>query len=518
MRYTIYLADDNELFRESMEKTTDWEALSCELVGSAGDGETAYREILERKPDIILMDIRMPGMSGLETASMLRQNGYEGKVILITGYSDFGYAQKGIRVGVFDYLLKPVDDTELANVIGRAEKQIEKEREGREETRAERKKEEIPDKEMNALLSSAIGGDADAAEKMTQMVLAGGCLVHYELLRACPDDAAISRSQPMQDFVRKAEDAFLESREEGTLLFHALYGSALYVLLLFTNFMKKGEDDVAAIALASRAEEKAGEPLCISISGCHDRFSELPDAREETRFSYDSRFFIENRKIVHYRSLQSRSISGIYPIMLKEEEVQKTLRESPKSVGEKLDELEDLLRSEDVLDIHVVRSILSNLAIMMDAVLQTESGEEPKNIGSTAEEVRDAATLTDAFDVLKRCAVKLQVAAGKSDEGKHAVTDKVLAYLEEHYKEHISLGDVADYAGVSQGHLCRVLKSDTDDTFVNLLNKIRVRHAREMLKTHRYKVYEVAEQVGFTNYAYFYQTYRKYTGEAPTKS
>ena len=118
--YKVYLADDNELFRESMLQTIDWAKQDCVLVGSAGDGETACRDILRLKPDIVLMDIRMPGMSGLEVASILQQRRERARIILITGYSDFGYAQKGIRVGVFDYLLKPVDDSELQNVIARA--------------------------------------------------------------------------------------------------------------------------------------------------------------------------------------------------------------------------------------------------------------------------------------------------------------------------------------------------------------------------------------------------------------
>ena len=518
--YTIYIADDNELFRESMVKTTDWKALGCVLCGSAGDGETACREILERNPDIVLMDIRMPGMSGLEAASLLRQNGNRSKVILVTGYSDFGYAQKGIRVGVFDYLLKPVDDTELSNVIARAIQTIEKEKaEAPAPEKPEIVQRGIPQEEMNALLSAALDGSEEAPEKMKRLVMDNLCLVHYELLRACPDGAARENEEPMQDWVRRAVAAFARSREEGTLLFHALSGQALYVLLLFTNIKKPGDDDVAAVSLASRALGEAENTLCISISGCHEQFRELADAREETRFSYDSRFFIENRKVIHYRSLQSRSMANLFPIMLKEEEVQNTLRRNPREVGQELTTLEEMLRKEDVLDAAVVRNILTNLAIMMDAVLaeHKKGGEEQGRGRSAAQEVRGAATLRDAFEVLSRYAVKLSVMAEREGEDKHLITDRVMAYLEEHYAEHISLGDAADYAGVSQGHLCRVLKSDTNDTFVNLLNRIRIRKAKEMLSSHRYKVYEVAEKVGFTNYAYFYQTYRKYTGEAPTK-
>ena len=107
--------------------------------------------------------------------------------------------------------------------------------------------------------------------------------------------------------------------------------------------------------------------------------------------------------------------------------------------------------------------------------------------------------------------------AEREGEDKHLITDRVMAYLEEHYAEHISLGDAADYAGVSQGHLCRVLKSDTNDTFVNLLNRIRIRKAKEMLSSHRYKVYEVAEMVGYRDIAYFSTTFKKVAGVSPSE-
>lgn len=131
--YRVYLADDNDLFRDSLIKTIQWDRIGCKLVGSARDGNTAGREIMELLPDIVLMDIRMPGMSGLEIAALLRSEGFDGRVIIITGYSDFGYAQKSIRIGVFDYLLKPVDEHELENVIVRAGEDIEKKRESRAE-------------------------------------------------------------------------------------------------------------------------------------------------------------------------------------------------------------------------------------------------------------------------------------------------------------------------------------------------------------------------------------------------
>ncbi|MBQ8956005.1 MAG: helix-turn-helix transcriptional regulator, partial [Lachnospiraceae bacterium] len=90
-------------------------------------------------------------------------------------------------------------------------------------------------------------------------------------------------------------------------------------------------------------------------------------------------------------------------------------------------------------------------------------------------------------------------------------------YINCHYMEHISLKDTADECGVSESYLCRNLKIDTGETFVNLLNKIRIQKAIELLKEKNLKVYEIAEVVGYSNYAYFYQMFKKVTGCTPTE-
>lgn len=85
------------------------------------------------------------------------------------------------------------------------------------------------------------------------------------------------------------------------------------------------------------------------------------------------------------------------------------------------------------------------------------------------------------------------------------------------YMKPISLGDAAADAGISESHLCRLLKNETGETFVNILNKIRIQRAEHLIATGTYKVYEVAELVGFSNYAYFYQVFRKLAGVTPTE-
>ena len=92
---------------------------------------------------------------------------------------------------------------------------------------------------------------------------------------------------------------------------------------------------------------------------------------------------------------------------------------------------------------------------------------------------------------------------------------KVLDFINTHYMENITLYDAAEDAGISESHLCRILKKETGESFVNILNKIRIQKAQKLLQKGDLKVYEIAEIVGFSNYAYFYQVFKKITGCSP---
>ncbi len=524
--YRIYLADDNDLFRESLIQTIHWEELGCSLVGNARDGETAGKEISELEPDIVLLDIRMPGMSGLELASLLKSRGFDGRIIIITGYSDFAYAQKSIRIGVFDYLLKPIDDSELESVIRKAMADLDEKRERRVESHfaglTERKSEATATKEIESMLQRALSGDEEVLEEMNRAVNAQICYTRYELFRISPDRPDLVAGQSVEVWNRYVRGLLDTRRNDSFTVYYASHDNAMFALVLFRKFDDAKDYDIEAVRLANQAYEKSVEEnsdVCISISRCHESLGNLQDALREAAFSYDSRFFIENRHIIHYNSLKSNSMSNIYPIMQKVEEFYGLLRSNPKEIGKSLDEIEIMFHAGGYFDLPVLRNILGNMAIMINMML-AEYGEEEEgaslNVGNIVLEMDAVGTLDEAFRILRKYAVKIVVQAQESAEDTNGtVTTKIMSYLEAHYAEHIGLQDACDYVGLSRGHVSRLLKSATGESFVTLLNRIRIEKAREMLATHEYKVYEVAEATGFSNYAYFYQAYKKYTGLSP---
>ncbi len=115
--YRVFLADDEVWEMKAMKKIIQQMELPILVDGEAEDGISAWKELLEKKPDILLTDIRMPGLTGLELVKKIRQEEMNIKVVFISGFADFFYAQKALRMGVSDYLLKPVEEEELREIL-----------------------------------------------------------------------------------------------------------------------------------------------------------------------------------------------------------------------------------------------------------------------------------------------------------------------------------------------------------------------------------------------------------------
>lgn len=124
----VLIVEDEELIRKGLIYTIDWMAMGCIIVGEAKDGEEGLVQIEKLKPDVVITDIRMPKMTGIEMIAEAQNRNQEDFVpVILTSYSDFEYARTSIRLGVFEYLLKPVSDEALKEVMERVERKHQQE-------------------------------------------------------------------------------------------------------------------------------------------------------------------------------------------------------------------------------------------------------------------------------------------------------------------------------------------------------------------------------------------------------
>ena len=155
----VFLVEDEYIIREAIRKTINWEQEGFELTGEAGDGEKAYPMIMQSRPDILITDIRMPFMDGLELSRLVCSSLPHTRIIILSGYDDFSYAREAISIGVTEYLLKPVTGAKLLETMKKIGTDIAAERE-RENYRAiyEKEHEERIRLERSAFLKNVISG------------------------------------------------------------------------------------------------------------------------------------------------------------------------------------------------------------------------------------------------------------------------------------------------------------------------------------------------------------------------
>ena len=117
--YRIMLVDDEEEVRKAMIRQMDWEQLGFTVAGDAENGRDALEKLEQLEPDVVMTDIRMPYMDGLALTARIREKYPSVKILIFSGYDDFEYAQQAIKLHVTEYILKPVNSQELAEILQR---------------------------------------------------------------------------------------------------------------------------------------------------------------------------------------------------------------------------------------------------------------------------------------------------------------------------------------------------------------------------------------------------------------
>ena len=509
IRIKILVADDNPLTLQSLQTTLPWKEWGYELTACAKNGNEAWEKISRYHPDIVILDIHMPGMSGLEVASLIQNLQEKPVVILLSAYDEFTYAKKGIRLGVFDYLLKPLDNGELKMVLDKAAQFLEKE--------SHRNNQTWRKDWCEKLLMEGLSGGLDAAQTLGaylseqwhpygySLILLQrqeGSRKDFEAFRTEISD--ILRNEPVQHLIVEVKD-----------------GSV--VLLGFTSLRLVRDYDLEALYFAGQIVERAKAcalRLFAGISNYTEKPERLENMYEEAKFAAESRFFLENKSVIHYQSVMSRSVHNEYLMSRKMQEIFLAL--SQKNVDGFLDFLDafiELLQQDKRYDTEYVRTIFSQIAFSVSSMLDNCSmgDEQIKTINEIQDEIQKISSLQDMVkwirEYARTCAEHLQ----KKELPISIQTKRALDFLNTNYMKQLSLGDAASSIGVSESHLCRLLKNETGETFVNILSKIRIQKAKQLIESGKYKVYEVAEMVGIANYAYFYQVFRKITGVSPTE-
>jgi len=524
----VFLVEDEIVMREGIKKKIEWEKEGFVFSGDAGDGELAYPQILQKKPDILITDIRMPFMDGLELSRLVKKELPDIRIILLSGYDEFEYAKEAINIGIAEYLLKPVTSSQLVGTLKKVKQAIEEEQRRKEPGGAGDLSEERQIMhERQKLFRRLTSGRLSVSEMLNE-----GRKIGVEL--AAPEYNILM----LQLFPAQEDET---EQLSGTRDALAAYAKGHSGVLL----VEMGWDQYACLI---RGTEQAPVECIVQdiqqmLDGCQEaeyygslgrralRLSDLKRCFEEANREFANRFLQKHQHISIYRENAS---AWHFP---QEEE---NLNLSNLS-GSKHDwkKLEGFLYTGDRADIPTfveeytekighanLRSRIFCQYFLLDvyiiglSVLEKIGGGN-ELLESRCGDIRQMQTALLSLEDTKAyfsgvLEAVIDFREKKKDDKYEAVLRRAQDYIGEHYaSDDISLNQVAQEAGMSPNHFSAVFSQEMGKTFVEYLTNVRMEKAKQLLRTSSMKAIEVSFAVGYRDPHYFSTLFKKTQGCTP---
>lgn len=535
MIFKLLIVDDEATMRKGIANFMNWEVIDCEVAATASDGLEAI-DILKKTPiDIVITDIKMPEADGLEVAKYVYENHPDIKVILLTGYADFEYAQTAIRYNVSSFILKPANKKSLFEAVQEAQKtliiskknsSIAKEelaflkdqllQELTDQPCTKNRRERLDELGLSlehycvAAFRMTSSGDDIAALKRTiieekrnaycyrynNLIIAVYFLtrpctaVPAEILNNCREITKIAGSLAERDILAGISNPHSHAPEFGTAVAEAIHALSL------TFYAEEN------VSLFSDAPENDAYSLTAQNSMDLFRFENCLNNRQ-----FDSAAGAINSIFMKFKSNLTNSYdaknicSQIYYICSRVL-IQNCIhtRFCPGS-GRLADASGNA--SHDVLQ----RSGNSAEGAADNAGLEAEY----------LSEIRRAADIFSLEQTIRR----LLSLTCQRLLGEHGVQNKLassaVSYIHEHLSEPLSLESLAQELHISASHLSRTFKKSRNESLTEYINRTRIEKAKEYLKTTDTLTYEIAELVGYHDPTYFSSIFKKYVGVSPTE-
>lgn len=518
-KYKVILVDDEPIILRSLQAAIGWEELGLEVAGTARNGEAALKLIEAHAPDIVISDIRMPGMDGIALMKEVLAGGPKRIFIVISGYGEFEYAREALRQGAFDYLLKPIDHEELTGMLERAAAQL--------DARTENER----------LLHSAKALSVMARERLFAEWIEGNDrpLGHMQWMENSElEQEYVMAVVQLDRYLRLNEQWMMDEKrlwlfairnilEEWSLQHGALtmfpFHSGEWILL----FPSGGQADAAALGhdLISQIKKYAKLGCSVGLSRPCTGIRQLSAAYQSATRALYRRFYSEREGVFadeEGQQAEARPSDLKYPRQL-----ESVLAESVRTL--------DLQRMEaafDDLKQYIERHaaakdaaerLLVEIAVVLYRQLEYASVLADWPLDGLIQALHEAEHLQEAIDLLKKAFAGQMEESMKSQtkEDARSLIEKAKLYMMNHYHKDLGIEEVAEVAGLSISHFCTLFKQATGYTFLEYLTECRMEKAKYMLKHTSVKVYQIAPMVGYQDPKYFTQVFKKATGRTPSE-
>lgn len=488
----LYIAEDEEWIRRGIKKMIRWGELSLELAGEADNGVLAKEEILKLKPDIVLADIRMPGMDGLELVSGLKGM-TDTKFLFISGYKEFEYARKAVELNAVSYLLKPVDPEELNEVLHTAVNEIMKERQ-----------KELTGGEQNYLLKvleEQIVPEEEEERFFTVLLMPGDANwitdeLHEKFLVVLDS----FRNKGMKGELHR------KSRDEYVIIFSASTRQA------FKLHLKHCLE-----ALCSLIPVKT----IWSLGNTVDRMSDIPLSYNQAWQAYIHRPLNYTEGIISYEEMDTTP-TFMLPLS---EETEKIWAGAVMGEEHKMmQEVDSLFLKVKELDGVGIQNLVDFVFYM---VLDFAGRIQKRGVGTSCyyelcQELSGRRFQVKNVQEVKQWLERLLADMCrdlKKEQAKsiQAAVEQISSYIDKHYMEELSLGGMAEMVWLNASYLSSSFKKVKGVNFSDYIMQKRLEKAAELIRNTSLGIGEIAGMVGYDNVKYFSRIFSRMMHMTPSQ-
>ena len=517
MSYKVFFVEDEIITREGIRDNVDWCASGFEFCGEAADGEIALPLLRMAQPDVLITDIKMPFMDGLQLSKIVRERMPGVKIIILSGHDEFEYAQQAIKLGVTDYLLKPVTVQSLQTALQKLIVQLDQER--KEQADLKRLQEQV-DENLATLrerfLFNLIVGTISPTEVIEKGQALGLDLSARHYLVVILKIELGDRSelydhdeyQRVQNIVigliEKNPDVFMLKRDWGDLIL-MMKGST-------SEYLEEERDSL--LDEIGRMIAKTRYKLVVGMGATKQQTADICQS------------FVE--ALAHIQNPAGENKPGANQILERVEllKVDKLAVENYLRSGVK-NEFDEFVHAylqplgETALNSNLIRNYIFVDVVLAIAKLVNDLGGDVDKVIPELSSIEMIMSNIKSIEQLREQVYKILCSAlayrDSQPNGQYkSLIRRAKEYLEHHYTDsELSLNEMAAQANISASHFSVVFSQETGQTFKEFLTEIRINKAKELLRMTALRSAEIAYQVGYNDPHYFSSVFKKNTGFSP---
>lgn len=523
----VFLVEDEMVIRRGIKNSIDWEKEGYIFCGEASDGELAYPMIIKEKPDILITDIRMPFMDGLELCKLVKKELPNIKILILSGYDEFDYAKEAIRLGVTEYLLKPISSGKLLEALNGVSESIRREKEDKDLVRKYMEEmRENTEHEKQKFFEQMIAGNlsmADALEtgKKYEMNLSAG-MYNLLLFRFTLGE----ENRKSGELLGEAEYAIEKLTERLEYVFEFQRGVEGWAFLLMADNEEQMSERVKE--LSKDLEEIMKNYSTIAYFGGIGqpvaRLRELEESFREAERALAARFTMELNRIISVEDIRMAqnvdTLDDIEITSFGEIEKTRTMLEKFLNNGaeDEIDEFVDVYINE--LPEENLKSVLMRQYIIMDAYIVMMSFCEKiegieGEMQAQSEELKNSMKTSQTLEEIKnyiRMLLKKIIGVRDTISGRRYsdIIEIAKDQIRKTYmSDEISLNTIAAEVGMSPSYFSSIFSKEMGKTFVEYLTEIRMDRAKELLICSSMKTSEIGYEVGYKDPHYFSYIFKK---------